>query len=101
MKKNINKILFLGPIFVINIFLPSTLLKVLSEENRVNLKRENNIIWNRVNIDDSIILDRAAGKATKPEFIPPNFRQYMSFGSDINYEYSNGLESIAFKGLMD
>ena len=55
----------------------------------------------RVNIDDSIILDRAAGKATKPEFIPPNFRQYMSFGSDINYEYSNGLESIAFKGLMD
>ena len=55
MKKNINKNAFFGSIFVINIFLPSTLFKVISEENRFNLKRENNIIWNRVDTDENIV----------------------------------------------
>ena len=51
--KNINNNVFLSSLYVFYIFLPSPLLKVLSEEKSFNLKGENNIIWNSVDIDEN------------------------------------------------
>lgn len=55
---------------------------------------------NKVNIDDDI-LSIVANRDNRSDFIPKKNVKYTSSGFDINYEYSHGVESIAFKGLMD
>lgn len=82
---------------------------ILEENNIIEPFREDESISDvlkvdnseRVNVDDEILELVASTQDRKNYLISPDYIRWMPHGSDINYEYSAGIESIAFKGLLD